>query len=145
MLRAEALHLVIKASLKNDLEALQEKPELANEDCSLLATCLLPHVVNILLSSDSFSATLTGLQEKAMLVSRSQALKEVSNKGIGLKPEDIKDYEPDVEEIYDKAIDDFYRVEFLYLDLLAYHSKKSLGLLKCLKPLHLILFISGRC
>ncbi|GJR46666.1 ribonuclease H-like domain-containing protein, partial [Tanacetum coccineum] len=139
-----------------------EKLELANEDHSLLVTGLLSLVVKTLLSSDSFSAALTSLQEKAMLVSRSQALREVSDEGIGLKPEYIKDYELDVEEIYDKAIDDFYRVEFPYLDLLAYQSKKILGLLKSLKPpplppsrsfwcysflkpFHLMIFIYSRC
>ncbi|GJS75227.1 retrotransposon protein, putative, ty1-copia subclass [Tanacetum coccineum] len=55
-------------------------------------------------------ALLANLQKKAMLVSRAQALEEVV------------------------AIDDFYRDEFPYLDLLAYHSERSLGLLKSLEP-----------
>nr|GFA63563.1 hypothetical protein [Tanacetum cinerariifolium] len=50
------------------------------------------------------------LQKKAMLVGRDKAFKEVA------------------------AIDEFYRVEFPYLDLLAYHARKSLGFLKSLKP-----------
>ncbi|GJU34905.1 hypothetical protein Tco_1183259 [Tanacetum coccineum] len=68
------------------------------------------------------------------LKAENDRLVRVSDKGISPKPEDMNDYELDVEEIYDKVIDDFYRVEFPYLDLLAYYLKKSLGLLKSLKP-----------
>ncbi|GJU20394.1 hypothetical protein Tco_1153736 [Tanacetum coccineum] len=69
----------------------------------------------------------TELEEKVMFVSRAHALKEVADMEIGLRLEDMRDYKPDAEEVYDKAIDDFYRVEFPYLDLLAYRAKRSLG------------------
>ncbi|GJS72575.1 hypothetical protein Tco_0705416 [Tanacetum coccineum] len=51
-----------------------------------------------------------------------------------LELEGVKDYDPDTVEVYDKAIDNFNHVEFPYLGLLAYHSKRSLGLLKSLVP-----------
>ncbi|GJR18297.1 hypothetical protein Tco_0966824 [Tanacetum coccineum] len=115
----EAVMLATEASLKAELEILKEKLDLANEDRSLMVTNLLLHAVKALLSSDSFGVVLASLQEKDMFVSRGQALKEVANMGIRLRLEDMKDYKSDVEETYDKAIYDFYRVEFPYLDLLA--------------------------
>ncbi|GJV29553.1 hypothetical protein Tco_1386001 [Tanacetum coccineum] len=63
-------------------------------------------------------------KEKSVFVSKGRALKEEADMGIGLKLEDMRDYTSDTEEVYDKAIDDFYRVEFPYLDLLAYHAKR---------------------
>nr|GEU70692.1 hypothetical protein [Tanacetum cinerariifolium] len=137
-LRAENEKLVsmlaIEDSLRVELEGLKEKLDLGNEDRSLIVTDMPPHAAKTFLSSDSFSVVLAGLQEKAMLVSRGQALKEVADMGIGLRLGDMRDYKSDVEETYDKAIDDFYQFKFPYLDLLAYHAKKSLGLLKSLKP-----------
>ncbi|GJR82626.1 hypothetical protein Tco_0153411 [Tanacetum coccineum] len=100
--------LATEASLKAEHEVLKEKLHFTNEDRALM--------------------------EKAMFVSREQALKEVADMDIGLKLEDMRDYKSDAEETYEKAIDNFYRAEFSYPDLLAYHSKKSLGLLKSLKP-----------
>ncbi|GJS50423.1 hypothetical protein Tco_0623785 [Tanacetum coccineum] len=96
--------------IKDDIESLllKEKLDLANEDHSLMVTDLPPHAVKTLLSSDSFSAMLAGLQEKVMFVRRGQALKEVADMGIGLRLEDMRDYKSDAEETYDKAIDDFY-------------------------------------
>ncbi|GJW62698.1 putative retrotransposon protein [Tanacetum coccineum] len=91
---------------KTELEALKEKLDLANEDRSLMVTDLLPHVVKTLLSRDYFSFQL----------------------------ENIKDYDLNAMEAYDKAVDDFYHVEFPYLDLLAYHLRRSLGFLKSLEP-----------
>nr|GEX01037.1 hypothetical protein [Tanacetum cinerariifolium] len=94
-------------------------------------TCL---AVKVLLSSDSFSTLLADLQKKAMLVRRAQAFEEVAYMGLGFQFKDVKDYDPNVMEAYDKsveafdkAVDDFYRVDFPYLDLLAYHAKKSLA------------------
>ncbi|GJS28707.1 hypothetical protein Tco_0489327 [Tanacetum coccineum] len=135
----EVVMLATEASLKAELEVLKENLNFANEDRSLMVAYLLPHAVKTLLSSDSFCAALAGLQEKAMLVSRGKSLREVFDMSISLKLEDMRDYNPDAKEIYDKAIDEFYRVEFPYLDLLAYHAKKSLGLLKSLKPHPLLL------
>ncbi|GJZ72152.1 hypothetical protein Tco_0636003 [Tanacetum coccineum] len=103
-----AVMLAIEASLSVVLEVLKEKLDLDNEDHSLMVTDLPPHAVKTLLSSDSFSAMLAGLQEKAMFIRRGQALKEVADMGIGLRLEDMRDYKSDAKETYDKAIDDFY-------------------------------------
>ncbi|GJZ76060.1 hypothetical protein Tco_0640525 [Tanacetum coccineum] len=130
----EATMLATEAILKAELEVFKEKLDLANEDHSLMVTDLLPHVVKKLISSDSFSALLAYLQKKAMLVRRAQAFEEVIGMCISLQLEDVNDYDPDAADVYDKPIDNFYHVEFPYLDLLAYHSKKSLGLLKSLEP-----------
>ncbi|GJZ07330.1 hypothetical protein Tco_0541123 [Tanacetum coccineum] len=59
---------------------------------------------------------------------------EITGMDLGLHPKDVKAYEPNVVEVFEKAIDDFYHVEFPYLDLLAYHSNRSLGLLKSFEP-----------
>ncbi|GJW30160.1 hypothetical protein Tco_0047035 [Tanacetum coccineum] len=69
-----------------------------------------------------------------MLVSSGQALREVDDMDIGLSLEGIRDYDPEARKVYDKAIDNFYLVDLPYLDLLADHSKRSLGFLKSLKP-----------
>nr|GEW95402.1 putative retrotransposon protein [Tanacetum cinerariifolium] len=130
----KVLLLATEASLKAELEVFKEKLDFANEDRSLMVTDLLPRAIKTLLSSDSFGAMLAGLQEKDVFVSRGQALREVADLGIVLRLEDMRDYEPDAEDIYDKAIDGFYRLEYPYLYLLAYHAKKSFGLLKTLKP-----------
>ncbi|GJY47356.1 hypothetical protein Tco_0436419 [Tanacetum coccineum] len=139
----EAVMHATETSLRAELEILKEKLDLTNEDHSLMVKDLLLHAVKTVLSSDSFSAILAGLQEKAMFVSRGRALKEVADMVIGFKLEDTSDYNSDADETYDKAIDNFYRVEFPYLDLLAYYAKKSLGLLKSLKPLFLPLHKSS--
>nr|GFC95637.1 hypothetical protein [Tanacetum cinerariifolium] len=94
---------------------------------------LLPHVVKILLSSDSFSTLLAGLQRKACLLV-AQAFEEVVSMNLGFQLKDVKDYNLDAVGVYDEAVDDFYQVEFPYLYLLAYHSKRSLGLPKSLEP-----------
>ncbi|GJV44414.1 hypothetical protein Tco_1428950 [Tanacetum coccineum] len=123
----EAIMLATEASLKTELEVLKEKLDSSNEDRSLMVADLLPHAVKTLLSSDSFSSLLAYLQKKAMLSSRPQAFKEVVGMDLGFHLEDVKDYDPDAMEAYDKAIDDFYFANFPDLDLLAYHSKRSLG------------------
>nr|GEV79339.1 hypothetical protein [Tanacetum cinerariifolium] len=104
----EAVMLATEASLKTKLEVIKEKLDLANEDHALM--------------------------RKATLVSRAQAFEEVVGMDLGFLLKDVKDYDPYAVEVYDKVVDDFYRVKFPYLDLLAYHSKKSLGLLKSLEP-----------
>ncbi|GKF25838.1 hypothetical protein Tco_0081732, partial [Tanacetum coccineum] len=133
----EAVMIAKEASFKTELEVLNEKLDLAIETRSLIVTDLVPHVVKTLLSSDSFSVMLADLHEKVMLVSREQALREVADMDIGLILENIRDYDPDAREAYDKVIDYIYLVEVSYLDLLAHHSERSLGFLKSLKPLAL--------
>nr|GFC38230.1 hypothetical protein [Tanacetum cinerariifolium] len=75
-LEAELLctKVATEASLKTELEVFKEKLDSANEDRSLMVTDLLPHVVKILISSDSFSTLLAGLQRKACLLA-AQAFK----------------------------------------------------------------------
>nr|GEV95082.1 hypothetical protein [Tanacetum cinerariifolium] len=130
----EAIMLATEGNLKTELEVLKEKLYLTNEDFSLMVTELLPHAMKTLLSSDSFISLLADLHKKAMLVSRPQPFEEVVGMDLGFHLEDVKDYDPDATKEYDKAINDFYHVEFPNLDLLAYHLKRILGLLKSLEP-----------
>ncbi|GKC79102.1 hypothetical protein Tco_1129876 [Tanacetum coccineum] len=65
------------------------------------------------------------IKEKSVFVSKGWALKEEADMGIGLKLEDMRDYTS--EEVYDKAIDDFYRVEFPYFGSSSLSCKKELG------------------
>ncbi|GKD62271.1 hypothetical protein Tco_1299780 [Tanacetum coccineum] len=126
--------LAIEASLKAEIESLKEKIDSAMEDRSLMVTDLLPHAVKVLFSSDSFSSLLVDLQKKAMLIGKAHAFEELAGMGLDFQLKDMKGYEPDVVDSFDKSIDNFYRVEFPYLDLLSYHTRKSLGLLKSLEP-----------
>ncbi|GJU26068.1 hypothetical protein Tco_1164689 [Tanacetum coccineum] len=100
----EAIMVATEASLKAEIKSLKEKHDSAMEDYSLVVTDLLPHV----------------------------AFEELVGMGLDFQLKDMKDYEPDVVDSFDKPIDNFYRVEFPYLNLLAYHARKSLGLLKSL-------------
>ncbi|GJU90087.1 hypothetical protein Tco_1302510 [Tanacetum coccineum] len=129
-----AITLAIEASLKAEIESLKEKIDSAVDDRSLMVTDLLPHAVKFLFSSDSFSSLLVDLQKKVMLIDKAQDFEELAGMGLDFQLKDMKDYEPDVVDSFDKSIDNFYRVEFPYLDLLAYHARKSLGLLKSLEP-----------
>ncbi|GJW36462.1 hypothetical protein Tco_0059382 [Tanacetum coccineum] len=104
----DAIMLATEASLKAEIESLKEKLESTIEDRSLM--------------------------KKSMLVGRAQAFEEVAGMDLGFQLKDVKDYDPDAVEAFDKAVDDFYRVDFPYFDLLAYHARKSLGFLKYLKP-----------
>nr|GEV05289.1 hypothetical protein [Tanacetum cinerariifolium] len=83
--------------LHGEVEALKDKLDLANQEQSSL--------------------------EIAMLVGRSQALKEVASLGIGLELEDIKVFDPSVEENYDRVIESFYqglKVILMMLELLLF-------------------------
>ncbi|GKB83635.1 hypothetical protein Tco_0950530 [Tanacetum coccineum] len=74
-------------------------------------------------------------EEKAMLMGRSQALRVVASSGIGLKLEDMKDFDPNTEENYDRAIESFYhQIKFPYMDLLVHYAGQSVGKLMTLKP-----------
>ncbi|GKF18083.1 RNA-directed DNA polymerase, eukaryota, reverse transcriptase zinc-binding domain protein, partial [Tanacetum coccineum] len=97
----EAIMLATEASLKAEVESLKEKLDSAVEDRSLM--------------------------KKAMLVGRARAFEELVGMGLDFQLKDMKDYEPDAIDSFDKAVNNFYRVEFHYLDLLAYHARKSLG------------------
>nr|GEV09417.1 hypothetical protein [Tanacetum cinerariifolium] len=130
----EAIMLAIKASLKVEIESLKEKLRSAVKDRSLMVIDLLPHAMKVLLTGDSFSTLLADLQKKVMLVSRAQAFEEVAGMSLCFQLKDVKDYDPNVMEAFDKVIDDFYHVEFPYLDLLAYHARGSLGFLTSLEP-----------
>nr|GFC81845.1 hypothetical protein [Tanacetum cinerariifolium] len=65
----------------------------------------------------------------------SQALKELASSSIGLEPEDMKDFDSNAEENYDRAIESFYHVKFPYVDLLAHHVGQSVGKFMTLKPI----------
>ncbi|GJY15115.1 hypothetical protein Tco_0385537 [Tanacetum coccineum] len=73
-------------------------------------------------------------QEKAMLVGRSQALREVASSGISVKLVDMKDFDPNAKQNYDRAIESFYQVKFPYVDLLVHYAGQSMGKLMTLKP-----------
>nr|GFA77175.1 hypothetical protein [Tanacetum cinerariifolium] len=96
----ELSHLVESSNkiFESDTESLREKLDLANEDCSLTVTDLLPHVVKKLILSDTFSALFAFLQKKAMLVSMAHAFEEVVGMGINLQLRGVKDYDPDSAE-----------------------------------------------
>nr|GEU41972.1 hypothetical protein [Tanacetum cinerariifolium] len=68
--------------------------ELTNFHDVVAVRDFFPHAVERLLSSDHLSSVLAGLQEKAMLVGRSQALREVASSGIGVELVDMKDLIP---------------------------------------------------
>nr|GEX00668.1 hypothetical protein [Tanacetum cinerariifolium] len=74
-------------------------------------------------------------REKAMLVGRSQALKEMASLGVGLELEDMKDFDPNAKETYDKVVDAFYQVMFHYVDLIVHYVGQSVGNFMTLKPL----------
>ncbi|GJY99016.1 hypothetical protein Tco_0516446 [Tanacetum coccineum] len=94
----------------------------------------LPHAVERLLSSDHYSYAFADLQEKAMLVGRSQALMEVASSSISVELVDMKDFDPNVEHNFDRAIESFYQVKFPYVDLLVHYAGQSMGKLMTLKP-----------
>ncbi|GKA34056.1 hypothetical protein Tco_0720485 [Tanacetum coccineum] len=73
-------------------------------------------------------------EKEAIMLATEATFEEVASMDLGFQLENIKDYDPNAMEAYDKAVDDFYRVEFPYLDLLAYHLRRSLGFLKSLEP-----------
>nr|GFA19855.1 hypothetical protein [Tanacetum cinerariifolium] len=73
------------------------------------------------------------LREKAMMVGRSQALKEVASLGVGLELEDMKDFDPNAKETYDKVVDAFYQVRFHYVDLIVHYVGQSVGNFMTLK------------
>ncbi|GKB81263.1 hypothetical protein Tco_0948158, partial [Tanacetum coccineum] len=77
--------------LRGEVKALKDKLDLANQEQTLL--------------------------EKAMLMGRSQALREVASSGIGVELVDMKDFDPNAEQNYDRAIESFYQVKFPYVDL----------------------------
>nr|GEY50321.1 hypothetical protein [Tanacetum cinerariifolium] len=95
---------------------------------------LFSHVVERLLSSDHLSSALVDLLQKAVLVGRSQVLREVASSGIGVELVYIKDFDPNAEQNYDRAIKSFYRVKFLYVDLLVHYAGHNVGKLMTLKP-----------
>nr|GEU37006.1 hypothetical protein [Tanacetum cinerariifolium] len=74
-------------------------------------------------------------EEKSMLVDRSQALREVASSGIGVDLVDMKDFDPNAKQNYDRAIKSFYQVKFPYVDLLVRYAGHSVGKLMTLKPL----------
>ncbi|GJW01313.1 hypothetical protein Tco_1556564 [Tanacetum coccineum] len=83
--------------LRGEVEALKDKLDFANQERTSLVRDFFPHAVERLLSSDHLSSALVDLQEKAMLVSRSQALREVASSGIGVELVDMKDFDPNAE------------------------------------------------
>ncbi|GJV07737.1 hypothetical protein Tco_1345393 [Tanacetum coccineum] len=56
-------------------------------------------------------------EEKAMLVGRSQAPRDVASSGISVELVDMKDFDPNAEQNYDRAIESFYQAKFPYVDL----------------------------
>nr|GEU73149.1 hypothetical protein [Tanacetum cinerariifolium] len=125
--------------LKKDTAGLQELSQLFGSSKEVLEVDVEAfrsrcRKFEVLLSSDSFSTLLADLQKKDMLVRRAQAFEEVADMGLGFQFKDVKDYDLNVVEAcdkaveaFDKGVDDFYRVDFPYLDLLAYLAKKELG------------------
>ncbi|GJX26502.1 hypothetical protein Tco_0232798 [Tanacetum coccineum] len=121
--------------LRGEVEALKDKMDLANQERTSLVRDFSPHAVERLLSSDRLSSALADLHEKAMLVGRSQALREVASSGIGVELVDMKDFDPNAEQNYDRAIESFYQVKLPYVDLLVHYAGHSVGKLMTLKPL----------
>nr|GEU38391.1 hypothetical protein [Tanacetum cinerariifolium] len=135
LLTREAQALSAKVfKLRGEVEALKYKLDLANQERTSLVRDFFPHAVERLFSSDHLSYALADLQEKAMLVGRSQALMEVDSSGIGVELVDMKDFDPNSKESYDRAIESFYHVKFPYVDLLVYYAGQSVGKLMTLKP-----------
>nr|GEV34123.1 hypothetical protein [Tanacetum cinerariifolium] len=105
----ELSHLVesSKKILESDVEALHSNyRQFEEKEAVMLAT------EASLNTYDTFSALLADLQGNALSVGRAQALKKAAAMDLGLRLEDVKDYDPDIVETYDKTIDDFYSVEF---------------------------------
>ncbi|GKC17479.1 hypothetical protein Tco_1014261 [Tanacetum coccineum] len=107
ILMAQALSAEV-FRLHSKVEALKDKLDLANQEQTSL--------------------------EKAMLVGRSQALREVASSGISVKLVDMKDFDPNAKQNYDRAIESFYQVKFPYVDLLVHYAGQSMGKLMTLKP-----------
>nr|GEY88946.1 hypothetical protein [Tanacetum cinerariifolium]GEZ49124.1 hypothetical protein [Tanacetum cinerariifolium] len=74
-------------------------------------------------------------KKKVMLVGRSQALREVASSGIGVELVDMKDFDANAKQNYDRAIKSFYQVKFPYVDLLVNYAGQSVGKLMNLKLL----------
>nr|GEY91525.1 hypothetical protein [Tanacetum cinerariifolium] len=55
--------------------------------------------------------------------------------GISVELVDIKDFDPNVEQNYDRSIESFYHVKLPYVDLLFNYAGQSVGKLMTLKPL----------
>ncbi|GKB10093.1 hypothetical protein Tco_0844016 [Tanacetum coccineum] len=106
----------------------------STEERTSLVRDFFPHAVERLLSSDHLSSALADLQEKAMLVGRSQALREVASSGIGVELVDMMDFDPNAKQNYDRAIESFYQVKFPYADHLVHYAGQSVGKLMTLKP-----------
>nr|GEY70113.1 hypothetical protein [Tanacetum cinerariifolium] len=66
---------------RGKVKALKDKLDLANQERTSLGRDFFPHVVERILFSDHLSSALADLQEKDMLVGRSQALREVASLG----------------------------------------------------------------
>ncbi|GKD48676.1 hypothetical protein Tco_1277652 [Tanacetum coccineum] len=128
-------HDVAAMRLRGEVEALKDKLDLANQERTSLVRDFFPHVVERLLFSDHLSYALADLWEKAMLVGRSQALREVASSGISVELMYMKDFDPNAEQNYDRAIESFYRVKFPYVDLLVHYAGQSVEKLMTLKPL----------
>ncbi|GKE91690.1 hypothetical protein Tco_1572785 [Tanacetum coccineum] len=133
VLMAQALSAEV-FMLRGVVEALKDKLDLANEEQSSFVKDFFPYAVERLLSSDHLSSALTDLQEKAMLVGKSQSLRELASSGISLELEYMKDFDPNTEENYNRAIKSFYQVKFPYVDLLIHYACQSVGKLMTLKP-----------
>nr|GEU30840.1 hypothetical protein [Tanacetum cinerariifolium] len=97
--------------LRGEVEALKDKLDLVNQERTSLGRIFFPHAIERLLSSDHLSSALADLQEKAML-----------------------DFDPNVEQNYDRAIESFYQVKFPHMDLLVNYAGHSVGKLMTLKP-----------
>ncbi|GJV66490.1 hypothetical protein Tco_1481999 [Tanacetum coccineum] len=108
-LTAENKKLVRDIASLCELSRLVESPKKIIEDDtkSLCSRCRKFKENEVLLLATKASLK-ADLEEKDVLVSRGQALREVADMGIVLRLEDMRDYEPDAEDIYDKSIDDFY-------------------------------------
>nr|GEW07045.1 hypothetical protein [Tanacetum cinerariifolium] len=72
----------------------------------------LQPVICVDVQGDYFSSTLVDLEEKAMIVGRSQALRYATILGVSWILEDMKDYELAAKKIYDQAVDAFYLAKF---------------------------------
>ncbi|GKA05453.1 hypothetical protein Tco_0684573 [Tanacetum coccineum] len=150
----EVVYLSTEASLRSKIDVLNDKLKLANQEQSLLVREKAMLVVGVKPCGGGYRNTnisktyIIDLEfrdggEKAFRARTlwtcesdnfSVSLIEVASSGVDLELEDMKDFDPNVEETYDRAIDAFYQVKLPCVDLLVYYAGQSIGKLMTLNP-----------
>nr|GFC53611.1 hypothetical protein [Tanacetum cinerariifolium] len=131
LLTREAQALSVEVfRLRGEVEALKEKLDLANQERTSIGRDF-----SLMLLKGSFIVIILVL---LLLIFRRKLCLwvgvKLASSGIGVELVDMKDFDPNAEQNYDKAIKSFDQVKFPYVDLLVYYAGHSVGKLMSLKP-----------